>query len=373
MKILYGVVGEGMGHATRSSVVIDYLLAANHHVHVVVSGRAHDFLKRTFTDRDNIVIDEIHGLFLEYDGNTVDKSESLWANLEEAPQGIKKNIEVYSNVVEKDFSPEMVISDFESWAYLYGINHQIPVVSLDNMQIINRCRHNEVLSQKDADYYIAKWAVKLKLPGAYHYLATSFFFPEVKKERTTLVPPILRRPILDAERAPGEHVLVYQTAAANEELIELLQRLPYSFKLYGLRRSEVLKNVTLCEFSEAGFIDDLRTAKAVIAGGGFSLMGEAVHLGVPMYAVPLESQFEQELNARWLQHMGYGVFAESFTKTGMFDFLANLDAYSQALKSYPGQDNAMLFECLDELIRDVSLDEPPKLRLEAKSLGAYWG
>jgi len=43
MKILYGVVGEGMGHAMRSRVVLDHLVA-RHDVQVVVSGRAYDYL-----------------------------------------------------------------------------------------------------------------------------------------------------------------------------------------------------------------------------------------------------------------------------------------------------------------------------------------
>src|SRR6266480_3864517 len=38
MRILYGVVGEGMGHATRSKVVIEHLLERGHKVKVVVSG-----------------------------------------------------------------------------------------------------------------------------------------------------------------------------------------------------------------------------------------------------------------------------------------------------------------------------------------------
>ena len=41
MRILYGVVGEGMGHAIRSRVVLDELVQ-RHDVQVVVSGRAHD-------------------------------------------------------------------------------------------------------------------------------------------------------------------------------------------------------------------------------------------------------------------------------------------------------------------------------------------
>ena len=36
-------------------------------------------------------------------------------------------------------------------------------------------------------------------------------------------------------------------------------------------------------FSEAGFIEDLRTAR-VIAGGNFTLLSEAVYLGKPTLA-----------------------------------------------------------------------------------------
>ena len=43
-------------------------------------------------------------------------------------------------MVEADFEPELVFSDFESWAALYARNHFLPVVSIDNMQVINRCR-----------------------------------------------------------------------------------------------------------------------------------------------------------------------------------------------------------------------------------------
>ena len=47
VRILYGVTGEGMGHATRSKVVLSHLVE-QHDLQVVVSGRAHAFLSRSF-------------------------------------------------------------------------------------------------------------------------------------------------------------------------------------------------------------------------------------------------------------------------------------------------------------------------------------
>src|SRR5687768_8432864 len=81
MRVLYGVVGEGMGHATRSRVILEHLLGAGHDVHVVVSGRAHKFFVDKFTGRQRISIDEIAGLHLKFEGNDLDLSESLRSNL----------------------------------------------------------------------------------------------------------------------------------------------------------------------------------------------------------------------------------------------------------------------------------------------------
>ena len=345
MKILYGVVGEGMGHATRSRVVLEHLLSAGHEIQVVVSGRAYGFLCQKFADRPNILITEIHGLFMRYDGNAVDLARSTLANLGQAPLGMAKNLAAY---LRMDFDPDVVVSDFESWAFFYGINHQKPVISIDNMQIINRCSHIEEITE-DSDFKLAKAAVKVKLPGAHHYLITTFFRPPVRKERTTLVSPILRPEILAAKRERQDHVLVYQTAAANDELIPLLQTLPYEFRLYGMRRDAIEKNVVLRDFSETGFVDDLRTARAVIAGGGFSLMGEAVHLGVPMYSVPIEGQYEQVLNARYLAMLGYGRHARRFDADEIRDFVGN----APETTGYQPRDNSELFTALDQLLAEL--------------------
>lgn len=370
MKILYGVVGEGMGHATRSRVVLEHLAAAGHTIKVVVSGRAHGFLVERLKAHANITLEEIHGLSLRYFGNRLDRSESLWENLRDAPKGIRKNVKVYRKVVENGFEPEIVISDFESWAALYALNHFLPVISIDNMQIINRCKHpEEVTGDTGFDFRLAKWAVKIKLPGAYHYLVTTFFVPPVRKKRTSLVPPILRPEILSAKREPGDHVLVYQTAASNQNLVPLLQTLPYRFRVYGMGKQGEEGNVRLCAFSETGFVDDLRTARAVIAGGGFSLMSEAVSLHVPMLSVPIEGQYEQELNARWLQHLGYGVWARTLDRDGIASFLAKTDDHAHALQSYVRRDNQMLFDAVDELLRRRAADEDGPNRLETEVLG----
>ena len=347
MKILYGVVGEGMGHAMRSRVVLEHLVAQGHEIEVMASGRAMDFLAKRFAG-----VNRIHGLHMIYEENRVRRGKTFWSNVLTGATGVPQNIAAYFDLI-KDFRPEVTISDFESWTYLYAKVHRLPVVSIDNMQIINRCTHDdEILEGHGADFQITKAFVKGKLPFCDHYLITTFFRPPVRKPDTTLVPPILRPEILAARRRDGDHLLVYQTAEGHGSLVDSLQKTGLECRIYGLRRGivdeQVEGNLRYRPFSEGGFIDDLASCRAVIAGGGFTLMGEAVYLRKPMLAVPLGRQFEQLLNARYLEREGFGRAAASLDDPQVIrDFVAAIPACSARLEGYSQDGNRVLFEQVD--------------------------
>lgn len=352
MRILYGVVGEGMGHATRSRVTIEHLLQQGHHVEIVVSGRAHEMLRKHFTD-----VHRIHGWHLVYEDNEVKKTRTAWSNLKALAAGIPRNIAAFDL---KGFEPEVVISDFESWSYLFGMANHIPVISIDNMQIISRCFHEpDVLADYMTEFLLAKGIVKSKLPGAHHYVITSFFYPEVRKERTTLVPPILRPEVLAAHASQGDHVLVYSSADSADTLQEVLKSFPdQAFIVYGIKRGiaqvEQDGNLSHQPFSENGFIAHLASARAVIAGGGFSLLGEAVYLHKPLLSVPLVGQFEQILNARYLQKLGYGLHRDEVSREAVTELLQRSDEFRNNLASYQQDGNAKLFATVDALLADLA-------------------
>ena len=66
---------RGMGHATRSKRQFsEHLVAAGHEVKIVVSGRAHAFLSKSFPD-----VVEIKGLTIRYVNNRMDRDGTLCA------------------------------------------------------------------------------------------------------------------------------------------------------------------------------------------------------------------------------------------------------------------------------------------------------
>jgi len=347
MKILYGVVGEGMGHAMRSRVMLEHLVAAGHTVEIMVLGRASEFLAKRFDG-----VNQIHGLHMIYEENRVRLGKTLWSNVLTGATGLPENIAAYFELI-KDFRPEVVISDFESWTYLYAKTHRLPILSIDNMQIINRCTlPDSVLEGHKTEFQLTKAFIKSKLPFCDEYFITTFFRPPVRKEHTRLFPPILRPEILAARPTKGDHVLVYQTAEGNESFVEGLRKLDTEFRIYGIRRTikseEIEGNLRFRPFAEQGFIDDLASARGVIAGGGFTLMGEAVYLHKPMLAVPLHRQFEQVLNARYLEHEGFGMHTDSLDDPScVTEFLRRLPACEEKLASYTQDGNRLITEAVD--------------------------
>ncbi|MEZ4299413.1 MAG: glycosyltransferase family protein [Polyangiaceae bacterium] len=350
MKILYGVVGEGMGHAMRSRVVLEHLVAQGHEIEIMASGRACDFLQKRFEGTN-----PIHGLHMIYEENRVRRGKTLWSNVLGGLTGTPKNIQAYFDLI-RDFRPEVVISDFESWTYLYAQLHRLPILSIDNMQIINRCTHPpEVIAGDEADFQVTKAFVKGKLPFCQHYVITTFFRPPVRKEKTTLVPPILRPEILEAKPSRGDHLLVYQTAEGNDGLADILQSAGVPCHVYGMRRNltgdQVEGNLTYRPFSEKGFVTDLASCRGVVAGGGFTLMGEAVYLHKPMLAIPLERQFEQVMNSRYLELRGFGRWTRKLDDPQILkDFLRDIPACEEKLARYVQDGNQEMFQTVDELL-----------------------
>jgi uncharacterized protein (TIGR00661 family) len=147
-------------------------------------------------------------------------------------------------------------------------------------------------------------------------------------------------------------LLVYQTSTGNAALLDVLKRTGIPCRIYGVKREikeDVVEgNLVFRPFSEKGFIDDLRTCRGVIAGGGFTLMSEAVYLHKPMLSHPIEKQFEQVLNALYLEKLGYGMYAPDLNEDVIAAFLGRIPACERALASYQQDGNKVAMAALNE-------------------------
>lgn len=353
MKILYGVPGEGMGHATRSKVIITHLLKS-HDVHIVSSSRAFTFLDKNFPGR----VHEIKGFNFVYKDGKVEEFATFLRIFEKAPFDLIKNLGVYQKL-HKEFVPDLVITDFETSASLFGQYLKVPVIDIDNILVIDRCKLDiDIPDEIRENYHLAKSICKVKVPGCDYFLISTFFHPEVSKENTVLIPPILRDEIIGAPTSQLDHVLVYQTSSSQQNLIAVLNELTdQTFFVYGSNTDEVRGNCVLKSFSEAGFISDLASAKAVITNGGYSLISEAVYLKKAVCSFPVAHQFEQFMNAAYIEKLNYGKHLRQFTAAGIREFLDALPSYQMSIDHYNQNGNVQTFEQLEALIASIKNQE----------------
>lgn len=349
MKILYGVPGEGMGHATRGKVILEHL-TKHHDVRIVSSDRAFKFLHAIYPDQTH----EIKGFHFAFKDGEVSVSRTAVLNLKTAPENLITNFKKYREIHDS-FSPDLVISDFESFAFFYAKYHNLPIISIDNMQILDRATIGiDIPEEEKNNFNIAKAVVKAKLPGCNKYLISAFFDIELRKENTVLVPPIIRNEILQAKTEIQDHILVYQSSYGENGILELLKQIPdQKFYLYGFNKEEDHGNVQMKKFSEAEFINYFRTAKAVFANGGYSFISEAIYLKKPICSVPIKNQFEQYFNGAYIQKMGYGKLLTEFNLDGIKAFLYDLPKYRETINGYSQDGNTKLFQEIDKAIEEV--------------------
>lgn len=322
--IFYCICGEGMGHAIRSSVIIDRI-KDKYDVYIFSSDRAYKYLNEKF---DNVY--KIGGFNTVYINNKVSNTKTLINALKRNPLNIKEGYEELYKKARK-LSPDVIVTDFEIYATMVSKLLSIPLISLDNIHMITQTaidyppkHQGEMLKAKGV---IKSYVIKPKI-----HILTSFFYPKIKpKKRAVLYPPVIREDILKLEPTIEDHIIVYQTSKESVKLVEQLKSLNEKFIVYGFNKDEVDKNLTYKLFNENEFYNDLASAKAVICNGGFTFISEAISLKKPIYSVPAIGNFEQTLNGFYVQKLGYGEYHEEMSPKKVEKFLKRLPKYQEKL------------------------------------------
>lgn len=353
-KIIYGVSGEGSGHSSRAKEMAGYLVSQGHQLKIVSYDRGYANLKDQF---DCL---EIEGLHIASEDNQVSVVKTFTDNLSRLPKGFKKL--TLLRELFKAFQPDCVITDFEPMTAYLARHHDIPLISLDNQHRM-RYMNYSVDSSLDKDRLVTETVIKAMIPSPDVSLVTTFYWGELKNDRTFLFPPILRSEVAELQPTDENHILVYLTSGYDSLLGLLKQFSRETFYLYGYDRTDKDENIQYKPFSKTGFLEDLASCRGVIATAGFTLMSEAFYLGKPYLAMPMLGQFEQQLNGVWLEQLQFGLNAPELNadKIGHFlycidefkpRFKQHLNHYSDYLDGKTKLVNYELCQKLDELFED---------------------
>jgi len=351
-RIIYGVAGEGFGHSSRSHLIGQTLIDAGHDVMFVGSQKSLLYLKQYFGDR----VREIFGLSFAFEGQRIDKSETLKRNLLKLPEANRLNDELFKEHFEP-FEPELVISDFEPFSAWWAWRKDVPFISIDHEHMLTLCK----LEHKSRNWFsriTASVVTECHYVGAVAYIIVNFFKAPLRIDSAILAPPIVRPVVGALEPRQAEHILLYSTTGTGrEQLREVLGKFGgQKFYIYGFNKDAEYDNCIFKKRSTEGFLADLASARGVIASAGFSLISECMYFKKKMLLLPLAGQYEQIINAHYIEKLGLGVSAEKLDETVIARFLDQLDEPMPDDERILWPDNNKFFRILQDVLN--RLDTP---------------
>ena len=357
-KIIYAVAGEGFGHSSRSHLIGQRFIDAGHDVMFVGSQKSLLYLKQYFGPR----VKEVFGLSFAFEGQRIDKSETLKRNLLKLPEANRLNDDLFKQHFEP-FGPELVISDFEPFSAWWAWRKNVPFISIDHEHMLTLCK---------LDHPAKNWFSRLTASvvtechyiGAVAYIILNFFESPLRIDSAVLAPPIVRPIVCELNATSGEHILLYSTTGTGQDqLRDLLQKFAArKFYIYGFDENAEYENCIFKKRSTEGFLEDLAGARGIIASAGFSLISECMYLRKKMLLLPLAGQYEQIINGQYIQRLGLGISAENLDEPTMARFLEELDKPIPSNESIIWPDNDKFFDILqnelNKLAPPISIEIP---------------
>jgi uncharacterized protein (TIGR00661 family) len=352
-RVLVGLSGDGKGHSSRCRATITHLLGKGHEVKIVTSGKGYESLQ------DYYSVIRILGLRVASETGEVDTLRTLKETFEKLVKHGLKTFRMLLAEVDR-FKPEIIISDFEPFVVVIGAYRRIPLISIDNQHVITHCdlKYPKTWIKE----YVSAWLVCNLICGySQHYFITSFFQPRLRKsfiKKATHVGPILRSDVFEQSPVDEDQILLYiRTPERARAMLPLIETIAgchccaYGFEDAYSRN----KNISFRKPSDEGFLKDLAASKAVITNGGHSLISEALYLGKPVFSIPTKGDFEQMINAYYVDILGYGTYDFSPSAQRIRKFMDGIEHFKRNIgrdrKNFDG--NSRFFKLLDSKIEQL--------------------
>jgi uncharacterized protein (TIGR00661 family) len=300
MKILYAVQATGNGHISRAMELLPYLKRYGK-VDLFLSGA------NSSLDLDAPVRYRSKGLCLFY--NSIGSLNYFKMVREFAPLRVLR--EARDLPVEKY---DLVLNDFECITALACWRKRIPSINFGH-QASFQSEKTPRPSPKDA---IGEWILR-------HYgRASQYIGLHFQSYDDFILPPVIKKSILQAEPSDQGHICVYLPSYSDEELYKFLSPLTnHPFQVFSKQVSQPTQRgqILFLPVHRKAFDQSLITSHAVLTGAGFETPAEALYLGKKLLTIPIQGQYEQLCNAAALEKMGVPVvnrldqyFARSFNQ-----------------------------------------------------------
>ncbi|MCB9762959.1 MAG: teichoic acid biosynthesis protein [Alphaproteobacteria bacterium] len=307
--ICYAIQGEGRGHATRGRAIVELLRDRGHRVTLFTSGQALELLRASYTDTE-VEVHAIPGVAWAYRADrSVDYARTFsgavpfMARLDKLSASLGRTLE--------HLAPDLLVTDFEPAMPRAACRIGLPFMSVDHQHVLTAADLSALPVQLRAWVAFLRPFVGMWHGGEVEQVVSSFFWPGPRRGQERVVPigVLLRPEVLDTRPEVHDHLLVYVRRHAPQSLLDALRGTGLPIRIYGLGERRDEGRVQFCPVSIDGFLEDLATCRGLVCTAGNQLIGEALHLRKPVFAMPEGGNHEQMINAWFIARSPWGMTA----------------------------------------------------------------
>jgi len=336
-KCLFLVQGEGRGHMTQSISMKQLLEKAGMTVCVVLIGKSNRReIPSFYYERINTSVIPIESPNMATDKNkkAIKPVPSLLNVIGKLPQFFYSLLIIHREI--KKNKPDVIINFYEPMAglYYFFFRPKIPMVCIGHHYMFNHPEYTMPEGHFFASLGLKLWTGLISF-GAKKKLALSFYpFNDCKDKSIYIIPPLLRREVLNQETSNGNYLLVYLlNSGYMEDIIHWHDRNRQVQIHCFVDNKDIVDHyeydstLTFHQLNDKKFLEMMAHSKGLVSNSGFESVCEAMYLGKPVFMVPVEGHYEQFCNSRDAAGAGAGIYDTSFRIERFLSYLSG--SYSE--------------------------------------------
>lgn len=332
MKYLFIVQGEGRGHMTQAIALADMLRRNGHQITEVLLGKSKGREVPSFF-REKIgtkvrVFDSPNFTFSK-NRKTINLTKTVLDNIR-IPRLRKysKSMEMIHRRIEKN-RPDAVVNFYEILAGLTNLrfSEDVPFINIGHQFLIRHPDFGHGRGDGQGLMFLRLHALICGV-GATKTLVLSLYpLRDVYRERMAVVPPLLRREVLDLDSQDQGFILGYMlNHGYADEVIRWHKNNPQT-KLHifwdkkdAPKELKLTPNLTFHAIDDVLFLRFMANCSGYITTAGFESVCEARYLGKPIMMIP--AHIEQQINALDAAAYGCGIVGHDFDVSALAEYIA---------------------------------------------------
>lgn len=353
--LFYSMSGEGRGHATRTRAIVEDL-RRRHRVVLFAPRQAHDLLAPLYEGSD-VEVRRIEGLAFHYKpGGGLDHVRTVLEFLR-VVRRFPALVDQLRAAIRAG-RPDLVVTDFEPLLPRAAEREGIPYVSVDHQHFLTTYSMEGLPARQRFQAFLMAQAVRVFHGKQKLTVVSSFYKPRLKRllpGKVRQVGVLLGEDVRHRQPSDGDFLLVYLRRDTPSRVFRALDSCGLPCRVYGPGRTGTEGNLTFLAVDRASFVDDLARCRALVSTAGNQVVGEAMHLGKPILALPESDNWEQGINGHWVARMGIGMCADPATlgPETVAEFLARLGGFKAAMPGPGSEGNDEVARALEEVLADL--------------------